>query len=139
MWIEINSEKDIEDFLKKTEILDDWDDIEIISMKYENHNISLIVECRTFGRLEMFFESVHHFSNFRLSRSYCVPCKKCYLEFRTDLLGKTRNDRLVVWTDNYRVLNSDSLFEFDSDNSVIVAYSMKYRFIGVIDDTETEQ
>ena len=139
MWTEINSEKDVEDFLIKTEIMDDWDDIEIISMKYENHNISLIVECRTFGRLEMFFESVQHFSNFTLSRSYRVPCKKCYLELRTDLLGITRDDRLIVWTDNYRVLNSDSLFEFDSDNSVIVAYSMKYWFIGIIDDTETEQ
>ncbi|MDE6796651.1 MAG: hypothetical protein K2J36_01365, partial [Ruminococcus sp.] len=62
MWTEINSEKDVEDFMKKTYIIDNDDSVEIISMKYEKHNISMIVECRTFGRLEMFFEGVRQFS-----------------------------------------------------------------------------
>lgn len=138
MWTEINSEKDIEDFMRKTE-MDDWDNLEIISLKYEKYNISMIVECRTFGRLEMFFKSVHHFSNFRLGRSYHTYCNRCCLQFRYDLLGKTRNDRLILWTDSPLVANHDDIFNNEDNNTVVIAYGMKYRFIDIIDDDKTEQ
>lgn len=138
-WHEVNSEKDIEVFMRKTDIDYSDESVEIVSLKYENHSLSLVIESWTLGRLEMFFEGVRHFSNFGLGRNYWKYCGGCYLEFRTDLLGITRNDRLIVWTDNHSVLNGESLFQFDYDNSVIVADSMKYRFIGVIDDSETEQ
>lgn len=138
-WHEINSDEDIEVFIQKTDICRDDESFKIVSLKYENHSLSLVIESYTTGRLEMFFDGVCHFSNFRLGRSYWKYDGGCYLEFRTDLLGRTRDDRLIVWTDNHSILTNDTLFKFDSDNSVIVAYSMKYRFIGIIDDTETEQ
>ena len=136
MWTEINSDKDIEVFRQKTAICDADESFEIVSMKYENHNLSLVIESRKTGKIEMFFEYVCHFSNFRFGRNYGYD-GGCYLEFHTDLLGRTRNDRLIVWTNNHSVLN-DTLFEFDSDNAVIVAYRMKYRFF-YIDENETEQ
>lgn len=136
MWTEINFDKDIEVFMEKTAICDADESFKIVSMKYENHNLSLVIESRTTGRIEMFFEYVYHFSNFRFGRSYRKYDGGCYLEFRTDLLGRTRNDRLIVWTDNHSVLND--VLEFDSDNAVIVARRMKYRFVA-IDDNETEQ
>lgn len=136
MWTEINSDKDIEAFMQKTAICDADESFEIVSMKYENHNLSLVIESRTTGKIEMFFEYVYHFSNFRFGRSYWKYDGGCYLEFRTDLLGRTRNDRLIVWTDNHSVLNN--VLESDSDNAVIVAERMKYRFVA-IDNSETEQ
>ena len=138
MWTEINSEKDIEDFMRKTEI-DDWDNLEIISLKYEKYNISMVVECRTFGRLEMFFKSVRHFSSFGLGRSYHKYCNRCFLQFRYDLLGKTRNDRLILWTDNPSIANCDDIFDCEDNNNIVIAYGMKYRFIDIVDDDKTEQ
>lgn len=138
MWKEIKTEKDVEDFMQKTDICYADESFEIVSLKYENHSLSLVIESRTTGKIEMFFEYVYHFSNFKFGRSYGKYDGGCYLEFRTDLLGRTRNDRLIVWTDNHSVLNGDTFFEFDSDNVVIIADSMKYRFIA-IDDSETEQ
>lgn len=136
MWNEINSDKDVEVFHQKTAICVAEESFKIVSMKYENHNLSLVIESRTTGRIEMFFEYVYHFSNFRFGRSYWKYDGGCYLEFHTDLLGRNRNDRLIVWTDNHSVLND--VLKFDSDNAVIVAERMKYRFIS-IDDSETEQ
>lgn len=129
MWNEINTYEDIEDFRHKTEIKDDWENVEIISLKYENNSLLLVLESHTLGRLEMFFEGVRHFSNFRLGRSYWKYCGGCYLEFRTDLLGKTRDDRLIMWTDSSKVFHNEKPFNFEADNSIVIAYKMKYRFI----------
>lgn len=130
MWNEINTDKDLEDFRHKTEIKDDWETVEIISFKYENNDLSLVIESCTLGRLEMLFEDVRHFSNCRLGRSYWKYSEGCYLEFRTDLLGKTRNDRLIMWTDSSKVFHKENPFDFESDNSIVIAYKLKYRFIG---------
>lgn len=139
MWNEINTDEDIEDFRHKTEIKDDLENVEIVSFKYENHSLSLVIESHTLGRLEMLFEEVHHFSNFRLGRSYGKYCGGCYLEFRTDLLGKTRDDRLIMWTDSIRVFQHEKPFDFEADNAIVIAYKMKYRFINTIDETKAEQ
>lgn len=139
MWNEINDDKDLEDFRHKTEIKDDWENVEIVSFKYENNDLSLVIESRTLGRLEMLFEDVCHFSNCRLGRSYWKYPEGCYLEFRTDLLGKTRNDRLIMWTDSSKVFQKEKPFDFESDNSIVIAYKMKYRFIDTIDETKAEQ
>lgn len=133
MWNEIDTDEDIEDFRRETEIIDD--STEITLLKYENHNLLLVLESRTLGRLEMFFEGVRHFSNGRLGRNYWKYCGGCYLEFRTDLLGKTRDDKLIVWTDSIRVFQKEKPFDFEADNAIVIADKMKYRFIDNIDDT----
>ncbi|MDE6519063.1 MAG: hypothetical protein K2K91_01185 [Ruminococcus sp.] len=133
MWNEIDTDEDIEDFRSETEIIDDC--TEITSLKYENNNLLLVLESRTFGRLEMFFEGVHHFSNGRLGKNYWQYGGGCYLEFRTDLLGKTRDDRLIMWTDSIRAFQKEKPFDFEADNAIVIAYKMKYRFIDNIDDT----
>lgn len=140
MWTEIKTKKDVEDFMKKTEIKDDWENLDIISLEYEKHIISIIVECRTFGRLEMFFEGVCHFSNIDYNNSNYTYCQGCYLQIRTDLCGQVRNDKpLIVWTDRGSVKTREDILSGEENKTIIVARSMKYRFIGIIDDTETEQ
>lgn len=137
MWTEIKTEKDIEDFMKKTDICAEDESFEIIYMKYENHSLLLILEC-WLCRLEMFFEGVQYFNNFRLGKDYWDHCGRCYIEFRTDLLGKTRDDRLIVCTDNHKILNCENIFFNDTNGAVIVAYQMKYRITDRINNTMTE-
>lgn len=144
MWTEIITQKDVEDFMKKTEIFDDWQKVEIISLKYKKHTVSMIVENATFGRLEMFFEGVCQFSRIDYQNSgFHTYCQGSFLQIRTDLRGQVRHDKpLIVWTDNYCVKSREDILngETDSiqDKIVIVAREMKYRFISIAENPDNE-
>lgn len=130
MWTEINSDKDAEDFMKKIEITDDWESGAITEFKYKKNNISMIVEYASFKKIEMFFEGVH---NFDLDRA-----KNFYLTFRTDLFGKTRDDRLLVLTDNKSVKSREDILNGAWEKNVIVASKIKYRFINIFETPDTD-
>nr|MDE6034998.1 hypothetical protein [Ruminococcus sp.] len=139
MWTEINSEKDVEDFMKKTEIMDDWETLDIISLKYEKNNLSIIVECTSFGRLEMFFEGVCHFSHIDYDNCYLVYCQGSFLQIRTDLCGQVRHDKpLIVWTDNYCIKSREDILNGEENKNIIVSKRMKYRFIGIAENVNNE-
>lgn len=139
MWTEIKTEKDVEYFMEKTEIKNDWEPLEVISLKYEKYNISMIVECRTFGRLEMFFERVCHFSRIDYQNSNYTYCQGSHMQIRTDLRGQVRHDKsLIVWTDNRSVKSREDILNSESDKIIIVAEEMKYRFIGVVENCDNE-
>ena len=143
MWTEIKTEKDVEDFMKKTYTIDIDDSVEMVSMKYEKRNISMIVECRTFGRLEMFFEGVRQFSRIDYQTGFYTYCKGSFLQIRTDLCGQVRHDKpLIVWTDNYCVKSREDILNGEKyniqDKIVVVARRMKYRFVGIAENLNNE-
>lgn len=143
MWTEIINQKSIEDFMKKTDTMEDWETLDIISLKYEKHSLSMIVENTTFGRLEMFFEGVRQFSRIDYQTGFYTYCHGSFLQIRTDLCGQVRHDKpLIVWTDNYCVKSREDILNGEKyniqDKIVVVAERMKYRFIGIAENINNE-
>lgn len=144
MWHEINKDEDITEFLEKTGELHDS---VIVSVSYDSgcsgtdtglicfppsdeHTLRLVVDSEWTGRIEIYFTGVRYFSFFGYSDTYVKNIFGCELEFRTDLLGKTRDDRLILWNDggipDIRKLRID----LKGDNpSFIISEHMKWRFI----------
>lgn len=82
-----------------------------------------------FDKMEMLFEGVRHFRFSGRNDSNVSTINGYSLEIRTDLLGKTRNNKLIVWTDDCKVEHRNGYFDFEKDNCIVIADSLKYRFI----------
>lgn len=137
MWIDVKTESDVEEYLKATQICDDYS-YRLVSVEFKTFKnqysadscgLLLILENEAVGRLEMFFQNVIHFSFSGQNDCNIGKADRCELEIRTDLLGKTRNDRLILWTDGCKVLHRNGVFDASQDNSKIIAYNLKYRII----------
>lgn len=146
LWLEIKTNKDIEKFMKDTGGLHD---AVIVSVQYEsgcknegdkqiihslaiNYKLLLNLDSQWVGRIEMLFEGVRHFRFGTYCDNYSNEIYDCYLEIRTDLLGKTRDDRLIVWSDysGFKPVWKSSCIDLNKgDASVIIADSLKYRLI----------
>ena len=82
-----------------------------------------------FDKMEMLFEGVRHFRFSGRNDSNVSTINGYSLEIRTELLGKTRNNKLIVWTDYCKVEHHNGYFDFEKDNCIVIADSLKYRFI----------
>lgn len=126
-WLEIKTQNDAELFMKyKGSVMDD-DITTLVSLSWENNDLLMMLDTYL-GRLEMLFEGVLHFS-FSGQNGGCVSSLCGFsLEVRNDLLGRTRDDNLVVWTDGYKLQYRSGYIDLRNDSSSIIARRLKYRF-----------
>lgn len=144
LWTEIKTDRDIEKFMKDTGCLHDAvivsvqyesgcknkGEMQIIHSPAENYKLLLTLDSQWVGRVEMLFEGVRHFRFGTYCDNYSNEIYDCSLEIRTDLLGKTRDDKLIVWSDygDFKPLWKSSCIDLNNgDASVIIADSLKYR------------
>lgn len=135
-WIEINNDDDIENFYKHFNFHDTY----IESVMYasgviepdshhtltdNSHNMIITFTC--WGRrLEMLFTRVYRFS----LQGYYYGTPQYfdgYIEFRTDLWGKYRDDRVVVFSTG-GLYYPDKINLNDACSTFVIADGLKWRF-----------
>ncbi len=146
IWHKIKSDEDIEKFMRNTSGLHDSvivsanyesgcandGEAQIIHCGPETYKLLLTVDSSWHGRIEMLFEGVRHFRFSAYCDNYSNQIFDCYLAIHTDLLGKTRDDKLIVWSDlgDFEPLWKSSCIDLNKgDTSVVIAGSLKYRII----------
>ncbi|MDE5764516.1 MAG: hypothetical protein K2I00_06055 [Ruminococcus sp.] len=132
-WHEINSDEDIKKLIEDLHVSDDFSAV-VLSVSYNRNdygnNLLFTLDKNFYSdKIEMLFEGVCHFRFSGINDSSIDTIRGFSLEIRTDLLGKTRDDKLIVWTDNCKVQHHNGYFDFEKDNSIIIARKMKWRFI----------
>lgn len=152
MWNEINTEDDIDFFMQQTGCMHD---AVIISLEFlsgcnvtEDRTtlfsfdggsaVRLIIGSCWFGKIEMIFSGVKYFCSGKSADMW-----ECSLHFRRDLLGRTRDDRLIVWTDGifnpqiYGTKIEPGAIDLGQPaDTCIIAYELKWRFIKDIEEAE---
>ncbi len=150
-WRKISTQSDIDEFMEKN---GDLHDSVVVSVNYVSgcHNtdgnsmivyspdnaLLLTVDSGWFGRIEMLFSGVVYHAVQGHAENYSAEIYECVLEFRTDLMGKTRDDRLIVWTD-FRQLNDLENFGIDLKNandSFVIAKKLRWRYAEEADDMD---
>ncbi|MDE6775613.1 MAG: hypothetical protein K2J37_04895 [Ruminococcus sp.] len=132
-WHEINSDENIKKLIEDLHVSDDFSAV-VLSVNYnridyENSLLLTLDKNFYFDKMEMLFEGVRHFRFSGRNDSSVSTINGYSLEIRTDLLGKTCDDKLIVWTDNCKVQHRNGYFDFEKDNSIIIARKLKWRFI----------
>lgn len=114
MWNEIKNEADIEALMNE---YSGFHDSCIVSVNYSSgayvddnggmsdgesteHRVIIILHSQWDDPVELKFTGVRKCSIVGWQENYFCDIFGAYLNFRTDLLGKTRDDRLIVWADN---------------------------------------
>ena len=102
----------------------------------EGHTASVIADQPWSGeRVEFFFTGVRYcaISGFTEGDIF-KEIDMCRVSFRTDLLGRTRDDRLIVWTDGGDVdLKNMQIDLRESGQTFIIAEKLKWRYINEYD------
>ncbi|MBQ1432762.1 MAG: hypothetical protein IIZ09_06710 [Ruminococcus sp.] len=152
-WREVKTQADIDEFMEKN---GDLHDSVIVSVNYvsgchdtdgsymivssPDNALLLTVDSGWFGRIEMLFSGVVYHAVQGHAENYSAEIHECVLEFRTDLMGNTRDDRLIVWTDGTR-LKSLEKFGIDlkaANDSFVIAKSLRWRYAKEADDMDIE-
>lgn len=147
MWTEITNEAAIE---KLMEDYGGFHDSCIVSISYESgscvdekdtmhmmganeHTISIIVHSQWFKPIELFFSGARKCCITGYQDSYSCELYGATLAFRTNLLGKTRDDRLIVWAncENFDPTAYTERYPLDNgyETTFIIAEKLKYRFL----------
>lgn len=135
-YIEINNEDDIENFYKNFNFHDAY----IESVMYasgviepdRNHTLTdnshnMIITFTCWGRrLEMLFTRVRRFSLQGFHERMFNEADG-YIEFRTDLWGKSRDDRVVVFSDG-GLYYPNKINLSDACSTFVIADGIKWRF-----------
>ena len=145
MWNEIKTEKDIDDFLEASYNMHDTvlvsaeyttgcgntDSGMIIAAPPQSCRLRLVFDCDWSERIEMLFTGVRHLSMCGFRDNYGNEISGCHLAFHNELMGKTRDDRLIVWADGYFVpeIHGSSICLKDSDASFVIADGLEWRFV----------
>ena len=134
-WIEINNDEDIENFNKNFTFHDTY--IESImyasgvtepdryhTLTDNSHNMIITFTC--WGtRFEILFTRVRRFSLQGFNERMFNEADG-FIEFRTDLWGITRNDRVIVWGHLY----IPQKINLKDDNATyVIADGLKWRFV----------
>ncbi len=134
MWNEIITDTDVEEFIDKTEALFNY---HITSMSYkmydlENSSLSVILEDTLHNTIEMLFSRILNFRFGEIRHNTINDnIEHCYLKIHTDMQGKARQYKIVVWSDRNISphYHSDAIELGFMNCSAIFAYEMKWRFI----------
>lgn len=147
MWTEITDNADIDKLMSN---YGGFHDSCIVSISYQSgsfvdvngamgdgtsdeHTVSLITHSQWGKPLELFFSGVCRCNITGFRESYFCDIFGATLMFRTDLLGKTRDDRLIVWADceNFDPKTYQEKYPPDNGYEVtyIIAEKLKYRFL----------
>lgn len=142
-WTEIENDEDIAEFLKKYV----FHDVFIESVVYESgtravnentmrceatHNMIITFTSCWCGRVEVFFRTVRKFSLQGFTELYHNEIYDYYLKFHTDLWGKTRDSKVIVWADSSGFDPKNHCEHIDLHNesiTFVIADGMKWRFI----------
>ncbi|MCM1226210.1 MAG: hypothetical protein NC320_02140 [Clostridium sp.] len=137
MYITVKSDDDIS---KLMEEFGGFHDSCIVSVNYESgnfvdsdhamgsgdlleHKVTMILHSQFCPPIEMIFEGVRKCSIVGWRDNHFCNIYGADLEFRNDMLGKTKDDNLIVWA---------SIEEFTKDETVdttyIIAETLKWRF-----------
>ena len=144
-WNEIDSQEDIDFFMR---VSGGMHDTVLVSAEYSmgcgNTGNGMIIKNQSCEyiprmifdsdwteRIEMIFTGVRHFNMCGFRDNYSNEIYGCFLEFHTELMGKTRDDRLIVWSDESfsPKVYGTSIDLKDCDGSFVIADGMKWRFI----------
>ena len=144
-WNEINSDEDIDGFMKQTHGMHDtilvsanytmgcgkFEGGMIVQGKESDYVLRLLFDSDWTERLEMVFTGVRHFNFCGFRDNYMNDIFGCYLSFHTELMGRTRDDRLIVWADGSfsPVMYCSKIDLKDCDSSFVIADDLKWRFI----------
>ena len=144
-WNEIDTDADIEK-------LGSLHDSVIVSVEYhsgcagnrsgltcwtekDQHTASVIIDHSWTGRIELLFTGVRCCVISGFTENYTKEIYGCNLFFRTDLLGKTRDDRLIVWTDGGDISLENLCTNLNGNGqTVIIAERLKWRYIEKFDE-----
>lgn len=104
------------------------------------HTLIMRVDSQFGKRLEMCFEGVRKCCLTGFREDYFCDIYDATLGFRTDLLGKTRDDRLIVWAScagfDPKVYQEQYPLNNWYEITYIIANKLKYRFLNERCDNE---
>ncbi len=124
MWNEIKNENDIESLMGE---YGGFHDSCIVSVNYQSgayvddnggmangelleHSVEIVLHSQWNNPIELRFIGVRKCSIVGWQDNYFCDIFGAYLSFHTDLLGKTRDDKLIVWAD-YENFNPTNYIE----------------------------
>lgn len=146
-WVEITDDNDIDALMEKYAC---FHDSCIISISYQSgnyvdergamgcgdldgHTLSMIVKSQWCKPLELCFSGVRKCNITGFRENYFCDIFDATLEFRTDLLGKTRDDRLIVWAarGGFNPLTYTEEYPLNNgyETTYIIAEKLCYRFL----------
>lgn len=146
-WTEIRNDSDIETLMNE---FYGFHDSCIVSLSYqsgnfvdkklsmgcggsESHTLLMRVDSQFGKRLELLFSGVRKCCLTGFRDNYFCNLYDATLEFRTDLLGKTRDDRLIVWSDGSGFNPVVHVERYPLNNgyevTYIIAEKLSYRFL----------
>ena len=112
MWNEIKNENDIETLMKE---YSGFHDSCIVSISYHSgafvddgamangklleHSIEMVLHSQCHKPIELRFTGVRKCNIVGWEDDYFCDIYGAYMKFHSDLLGKTRDDKLIVWAD----------------------------------------
>lgn len=147
-WTEITDDIAIKELMRK---FAGFHDSYIVSVNYSSsayvdksgamgcgekseHTVSVILHSQWAKPLELLFSGVRKCMITGFSEYYFCDIFGASIKFRTDLLGKTRDDRLIVWADyeSFDPFLHRESYPLDNLHEVtyIIAEKLKYRFWG---------
>lgn len=114
MWNEIKNENDIESLMDE---YGGFHDSCIVSIKYQSgakvdcnnamsngelleHSVEMVLHSQWNNPIELCFIGVRKCSIVGWQDNYFCDIFGAYIKFHIDLLGKTRDDKLIVWADD---------------------------------------
>ncbi len=99
----------------------------------DGHTLSMIVQSQWGKPLELLFSGVRKCNITGFRDSYFCDIFEATLEIRTDILGKTRDDRLIVWADRsgFNPLTYTEEYPLNNwyETTYIIAEKLRYRFL----------
>lgn len=148
-WRRIDTQGDIDEFLRLTHSMHDS---VIVSVDYvsgcgntekgqiifnPDNKLTITLDSQWTDRVEMLFTGVKYFSVEGFNECYSNELFSCILEFRTDLYGKTRDDRLIVWTDGGKFYPGENSIDLkDKNDTFVISKSLKWRFAGEAEEID---
>ncbi len=148
MWNEIKNENDIESIMNE---YGGFHDSCIVSVNYHSgayvddnggmangelleHSVEMVLHSQWNNPIELHFIGVRKCSIVGWQDNYFCDIFGAYLSFHTDLLGKTRDDKLIVWADyeNFNPTNyiEEKLISPNAANcTYIIAEKLLWRII----------
>lgn len=146
-WTEIRNDSDIETLMNE---FYGFHDSCVISMNYisgnfvdekramgcggaEAHTLLMRVDSQFGKRLELLFTGVRKCCLTGFRENYFCNLYEATLVFQTDLLGKTRDDKLIVWADcdGFDPLTYEEEYPLNNgyETTYIIAEKLRYRFL----------
>ena len=146
-WTDINDDSDIKELMDS---FMGFHDSCIVSINYVSgayvdaneymgfgdiraHTVSMVFHSQWAKPLELCFSGVRKFAVTGFRENYFNDIFGASLQFRTDLFGRTRDDRLIVWADyeHFDPLTYTDRYPLNNGHEVTyaIAEKLKYRFI----------